>query len=109
MIAIQNPYFPLCPQAGDGESHGDPVIVVGVDVPSPQVSAVYDDTVIEYLIINPQCGQALSHGGNAVTLLHPQFLCSAQDRAPLGAGRGNKQCRKFIDGKGHLLPRQMPS
>ena len=102
MVAVEHANVVLGAQRGNRKSHGNAVIMKGVDGAATEVTAFDDNAVVSTSLTTPRVA-ALCHGGDTVALFDPQFLGTSQDSAPMGTGSGDKQRRELIDRQRHLL------
>src|SRR5690554_1602820 len=85
------------------------MIAMGPNFPATHGAAVNDNAVRQGLHLYTKSTQTIGHHLNAVTLLDPQLLGTAQNGTAFGTGGSNKQHRKLVNCQGYQLGRYLDS
>ena len=74
MVTIVNDNVAVGTQCGDRKTHGNPMIMVGVDPTPGHLATLNSNAIRHHLVDDTQTGKPFSHRGDTITLFHPQFF-----------------------------------
>ena len=70
MVALENPNLALGAQPGNGESHGNAMIMVGLNGATTDLTAFDNQTVDQYFGFDAQSIEPFCHRADAVAFLN---------------------------------------
>jgi hypothetical protein len=102
VIAVEDADLRAGAQGGDGERHGDTVVVERANHATTEFPPLDDDAVLEHLVVHAEGRQPLGHAVMRSLSLTRSSSGTAQHGTPLGASGGNEQGGELVDSQGDL-------